>query len=442
MHRVLLAAVVLVGLICNPSYAADVDEATPLVGRIANPTHAVVRLIIRPMPAPTPALKYQLLPEVRELNPGNPAQNYLKCFAEQQGFFYGKGAASERASYLAMPLAELPADKLRDYGGNALRQADWAARLDTPDWQVLQHVQSDGLDLLLPELEPLRVLATALQVRFRGEVAGRRFDDALRAAKTMFALARHLGEYPAEAANLAGLSIADQALDTLQEMIQQPGCPNLYWALTDLPCPLVELRKGLQGNRAVVAADLRPLRDDVPMTEAELEKAVGRLSGVINFGRQQAGEPPRSLRTALAARIGDAERVRAARGRLVVAGGKEELIAKFPPLQVVLLDEKREYEVQRDERNRAPRSDGLFADLLPDILKIRQALGRLEQRIALLRHVEALRQYAAAHDGQLPAKLAETTVPLPDDPFTAKPFAYKVEAATAHLGRYEVTVQK
>ena len=121
------------------------------------------------------------------------------------------------------------------------------------------------------ELGPLQVLAAALQVRFRVEVAGRHFDDAVRTAKTMFALARHLGEHPTEVANLVGLWVAHLGLDTLEEMVQQPGCPNLYWALTDLPCPLVDLRKGVQGDRTLVAAELRLLRDDAPMTEAELE---------------------------------------------------------------------------------------------------------------------------------------------------------------------------
>src|ERR1700682_6186637 len=131
----------------------------------------VVKLKVQPMPAPKPILKYQLLPELRELNPGNPAQNYLKCFAEQRNFFYSKEAAAERIRYLSLPLAELPVEKLR--------QADWAARLDTPDWQLLQHVQKEGMDLPLLELGRLQLLGPALQVRFRAEVAGRRFDDAV-----------------------------------------------------------------------------------------------------------------------------------------------------------------------------------------------------------------------------------------------------------------------
>src|SRR5437870_6084344 len=192
MKRALLAAALLI------SSRAGADE---------------VRLSIQPMAAPKPALKYLLLPEVRELHPGNPAQWYIRCFQEQRNFFFSKEAVADRARYRAMPLAKLPVKELLKYGGSALTQADWAARLDTLDWQVLESVQTDGLELTLPELGSLHILATALQVRFRAEVAGRHFDDAVGTAKTMFALARHLGEYPTEAANRLGLSVADLAID-------------------------------------------------------------------------------------------------------------------------------------------------------------------------------------------------------------------------------------
>jgi hypothetical protein len=460
---------------------------------------AVVQLKVQAAAAPKPALKYQLLPEVSEMNPGNPVQWYLRCFGEQRIFFYGKESVADRARYRSIPLAELPAENLRTYGGNALRQADWAARLDAPDWQVLQRVQNEGIDLLLPEQGPLQVLAAALQVRFRGQVASRHFDEATTTAKTMFALARHLGEHPTEAANLGGLSVAHLALNTLEEMVQQKGCPNLYWALTDLPCPLVDLRKGIQGHRALVAAELRLLRD-TPMTEAEIDRVVGHLSGAMGFAREQAGQPPRSLRARLAEQVKDAERVRAARSRLVAAMYVEELgpkvpspnvkdflssgwqsvqhadtIKKLSPMQIILLDEKREYEARRDERAKllalapwqidalaakaqpAGSEECLFADLLPPILEARRAQARLEQRISLLRHVEALRLHAAEHHGKLPEKLSDVLVPLPADPFTGKPFVCSVEAGIAHLHgspthgeekeaacnfHYEVTIQK
>jgi hypothetical protein len=427
------------------------------------------------MPAPKPALKYQLLPELRELNPGNAAHNFFKSFAENRNFFFSKQAVADRAHYRSMPLAELPAEKLRNYGGYPLRQADWAARLDTVDWQLVQHLQTEDQGLLQPEVGRLQVLGEALQVRFRAEVAGRRFSDAIRTAKTMFALARHLGEYPQEAGNLVGFSIADMALATLEEMVQQPGCPNLYWALTDLPSPLVDLHKGLQGGRARMAADLRVLRDDAPMTEEQLEDFVSRLSGTLGFTSVQAGRAPRKLRAMLAGRVKSPEQVAAARQRLVEAGCAEDLVQRFPPLQavlrdflpswfgrsrsveqmppiqVILLDEKRAYEARWDESLKllglAPWQindlagsdasvcceDDIFAGLLPPVVQARRLQGRLEQRIALLRQVEGLRLYAAAHDGRLPEKLSELSVPSPFDPFTGKPFPYNVEGVTAQL---------
>ena len=68
-----------------------------------------------------------------------------------------------------MPLKELPAQELQEYGRSALSQADRAARLDNPDWQILLKLKADGIDLLLPDVQQIRSLARALQ----GAVPGR-----------------------------------------------------------------------------------------------------------------------------------------------------------------------------------------------------------------------------------------------------------------------------
>src|SRR5262249_62324021 len=96
-------------------------------------------------------------------------------------------------------------------------------------------------------------------------------------------------------------------------------------------------------------------------------------------------------------------------------------------------------------RLQRPKGEGRLGFLGRSLSKVRRAQGRLEQRIALLRHVEALRLYAAAHGGKLPAKLSDCPVPLPDDPFTGKPFRYEADGPTAHLRggevHYEVTLK-
>ena len=118
---------------------------------------------------------------------------------------------------------------------------------------------------------------------------------------------------------------------------------------------------------------------------------------------------------------------------------------------MILLDDKRDYEIERDNREKllaVPRwqigsstalereeqaRDGLFADFLPRIDRLRRTLERLQEQIAMLRQVEALRLYAAEHDGKLPAAPSDIPVPSPVDPVTGKPFLYTVDGATAHV---------
>jgi hypothetical protein len=417
----------------------------------ATPAETLIRLKIQPTPEPKPALRYLLLPELKEMNPGNPVQNYFKCFMEQQKFFFDKDAFERREKLLAMPLAELKTQDLKAYSGFALTQADWAARLDQPDWQVLLRVKRDGVSLDIPEVQQLRALASALKVRCRFEVANGRFDDAIRTAKTMFAMARHLGEHPTLVGNLVGFSMANSAITVVDEMVQQSGCPNLYWALATLPDPLVRLDKGIEGERALVLTEFRDLDRNAPMSGEQLKKFIAHLEVLIGAGNPP--EPGKGVQAWLDARSKDEETVRAARRRLVESGlADSPMHPRFSAEQLLLLDELREFEVRRDDimklmvlpawqaealssRQAKPARDpALFEKaLLEGVYGTCMAQARLCQRLALLRHVEALRVYTADHNGTLPAKLSEISVPLPDDPFTGKPFRYEANGTTAHL---------
>lgn len=411
-------------------------------------TETVVRLTVQPRAAPRPALKYQLLPELREMQPGNPIHGYLLCFMEQQHFFFNKESVANREKWQNAPLADLPLKELRGYGGLALRQADYAARLDAPDWQVLLRARRDGFHLLIPEVQQLRTLASALKVRFRAEVAERRFDDAVTTAKTLFALARHMGAHPSLIGDLVGIALASITLGPLEEMVQQPGCPNLYWALTNLPQPLIDVRGGLQGERLLIDVELGRIDPAAPMSDARLQEVVARLTESLRFEPKPKVKPQDRLN----ARVADEGHVRAARRRLVEAGLAEARVNEFPALQVILLDEKHAFEVRRDEETKwlalpywqaeagyqaaeagRARDELLLEGLLAAGLKVRLAQARLDQRFALLRIVEALRLHAAAHAGKLPVQLADIEVPLPVDPISGKPFAYKLEGETAVL---------
>lgn len=405
----------------------------------ANPNETLVRLTVSPARAPTPALKYVLLPELSEMNPGNAVHGYLVCFGEQQKFFYDKEALDRRDELLSMPFDKLPLDELRDYGGSALKQADLAARLDQADWQVLLKLRAEGAELLIPDVQQMRLLARALKVRFRGEVAAGRFDAALRTAQTMFAMSRHLGQHITIVGNLVGVAIAHLAMDPLEEMVAQPDCPNLYWALAYLPNPLVARDNGAQGERVWIGATFRELDDRAPLNDQQLDDLITRLG--------EASGEAKALREWLDARINDRSALTTARKRLVKIGVPVERLALFSAKQVFLMDEKLALEERIDDLVKlvqlpAWQTSALAAevesrgklvfDLAPGMATARWAHARLEQRLALLRHVEALRLYAAQH-GALPAKLSDVGVPLPNDPLCGQRFRYELNGDVAHL---------
>jgi hypothetical protein len=456
-----------------PTFAARADDAN----------RTVVALEVRAMPAPNPALRYPLLPELRTMNPGNPVLGYLKCFGEQTHFFNHVTEVENRAKWLKMPLHQLPLNEMSGYSENStpMRQADYAARLDTPDWQSLLRMKSQGAYLPVPELQQMRTLIDVLVVRWRAQLSARRIDDAVRTAQTTFALSRHLSEYPCGIADLVAMAVARRGLEELEEMIQQPDCPNFYWSLTDLPSPLIDIGKGLQGERLLTTVEFAMLDTPAPMSAAQLKQALKRMDSLFDDeepapprSKPEGAIPPPAARKSaqewLEGRAADKEHMAAARKRLVASGLAEEVVEKLPELQIVLLEMRREYEEQQDEVMKwrgvpfwkaeailltaPPRRLWSFDRRATSVNLMRSAV-QLEQRIALLRHVEALRLYAAEH-GKLPARLADVTVPLPVDPITGQAFGYEVDGTKAtlrtrlahrpnqpeHTLQYEVTLRR
>ncbi len=408
----------------------------------------VIKLTVSPKAAPKPALRYQLLPDLREMNPGNPIPAYLKCAIERD--YAGKETV----------------------GRAALREVDRAARLDKPDWQILDRLRTEGYTLPLPDVQSMRQLAVGLQERFRSEVARGHIDDSIVTAKTMFAMSRHMSEHPTLIGGLVGIAVGSLAIGPLEEMLEQPDCPNLYWALTDLPSPLVPLAKGMEGERLLIASELRDLDDKAPMTAEEITKLAEHLDRLQGDGKPL--KPEDSVKVQVARRAKDTALVAAARHRLAEYGIPEERLARFPAAQVILLDARLDCEVRLGESmklmrlshwqidaltppGKSTREKALLDIILPALESIRRAESRLDQRIALLRHVEALRMYAAEHHGSFPDQLSEVAVPLPVDPFSGKAFSYERKSDTVVLRgspprggeknpayniRYEITIRK
>jgi hypothetical protein len=243
-------------------------------------------------------------------------------------------------------------------------------------------------------------------------------------------------------------------MNRVEEFIQQPGAPNLYWSLTDLPRPLIDLHRPLQGERVFIDTlypeILHALKDaKAPPIPAETLRA--NLDKLAALGVRS--EP-------VASAVSAATIYPRARKFLLAQGRSPEDVAALPIAQVALMYGVAQHVLWSDElyklnnlpyweaRPRLKEIDDRFrangkghtraADpfgwqpFFPGY--IYQAQARLQRQIDLLRCVEAVRLYAAAHDGTLPAALEDIReAPIPIDPMTGKAFGYTKDGNRAVL---------
>ncbi|HTU17717.1 MAG TPA: hypothetical protein VMG10_06600 [Gemmataceae bacterium] len=445
------------------------------------------RLTLTPAAAPSPALKYVLLPELRDQTPGNAALEYYRAFSpEWWGNIRQPKMWEKITSALQTPLKDLSRKDLAWLETNPmLRQVERASRREHIDWGMAERLRREGYGLLLPDVQSMRQVGTLLAVRARLEIAEGRYDKAVSTLQTGLALARHVGDGVTLIQDLVGVAIAQMILAQLEELIQQLGAPNLYWALTELPRPFVDLRKGLQGEKLGMYASIPELRslETTRLTEEQQRKLLQLLGGVedalFGQGPETAGQKPnwnhRLVGTLLVLRA-----YPEAKQALIAQGRKPEEVEALPTLQVVLIHSLHQYrrlqddlfkwygfpywqaqphleQVDKQIRMARNRLEGIpFIDLLPAIQKVVAAAVRTDRRIAALRCIEAARLYAAAHDGKLPAAMlhrytqeyeyaaapevkrpatrdAISKVPLPIDPMTGKAFIYRVTGESAML---------
>jgi hypothetical protein len=416
----------------------------------------VKRLTLQPAAAPSPALKYHLLPDLLEQTPGNAALDYYRAYSPEWLTHRRPEVYQKIDQWLELPPGRLPRkdlDWILTY--KPLHVIDEGARREYVDWDMTRRLRQEGFSLLIPEMQGFRDFAKLLKLRAELAMLAGDYDKAVHSLQTGFALSRHLDEGPTLIVGLVGAAIANMMADEVEALIQSPNAPNLYWALTDLPHPLLNLRRPYQGESLSVAKYL-PSREELearPLSVPEAQKLSDRLLQTL----QDAGAPD-SSKVTLALLV--AKSYTPAKQFLIKSGLNPALVEAMPAPQVVLLYSRMQFdrfhddlfkwlnlpfwEAQRGiaqaERElvtaKRRMEEGLpFASLfLPAAGKVLVASARLERRLAVLRVIEAIRLYGAAHEGQLPAALRDiTAVPIPIDPVTGKEFDYRVDGDKASL---------
>jgi hypothetical protein len=429
-------------------------------------------LVLSPMAAPAPALKYRLLPSSAELTPGDAAPIYLRAHGyEDSGLEPSWRQVGEKSSeWLALPLKDFPTVEVRDFvnlWSGKLKQIEFGTRRKTCDWNyTLPEQRLDAINILLPDAQSMRQWSRILALKIRVEIAEGKYDEAVRTTETGLALARHVAEAPFLINGLIGIAMSNLVLVHCDELIAQPGAPNLYWALTTLPRPLVDLRNHLEVEQNMVEnliPELTEADQGRPRSDIEWASLLSRMHEKIakwsrTFGESQGADSPVNMLAGWDLARLKSESLPAAREYLKTSRKQTEpQLAAMSDDQIVALYLAGSFRELHDDFYK----DGYLP--IPEALpRIKAAEGRiktvksgplafftqsqmitsraleaelrLDRRVAVLRVIEAIRMYAASHAGALPEALSKIAeVPVPDDPATGKPFEYRLNGHSADL---------
>lgn len=457
MLNIKLSLLALVALLSFGAAASASPAATQPTMEPENSGPVVVHLTLHPMAISQPVLRYRLLPPVADQRPGNGAIQYMMAVQSLPPDKDDKSPDDPQnrldqqleASPEAFSVAE--ADRVQALFPR--RWIDMAARREHADWDI--DFREEGVNTLLPHLNYLRELANVVALRARIAVVRGDFKNAERELQNDFSMARQLNAEAFVVQDLVAAGLARLILDRGVEIwVAQKDAPNLYWALSDLPQPYIDLHANLEQASLRFTSPLFAQALDGKLPPAQWTEA---LQEAIRLSRSFTRPAPS---TAPADIEGQLKHLRdsnsaAAKKYLQSIGTPQEQIDAMPVDQLIgtwfvaqytaMSDElwkawplpypqaepiliRAEEELDREKQNGNP-----FLEVISmPVARMRYTFADLDRHIAIVRLVEAARDYAARHDGRPPQRLDQITdVPVPNDPVTEKPFDYHADGQRA-----------
>ena len=305
--------------------------AVPAAAQPREEKGRTIKLTLHPAKTPRPRNKYRLLPKPDQQSDLDAVPLYQKA---AKSLPKDSQRDQKIRQWLKTPLDKLPRKQVASTLQRlkpAIQLVEQAGKCKQCSWPAIKK----DFDARIEHLSEYRLLAFTLALQARLQITQGQYDRAVGTIQTGFAMARHMSEGPAITQGLVGVAIASIMLNQVEALIQVHEAPNLYWALKNLPKPLVDLTKQMENELAVLRSSPR---------------------------------------------------------------------ARYNPLL------RKQFEKQ----------------LKPAHDRVRLLMKRLDRNVAMLQCVEALRLYAAVHNGKFPGALTEITkIPIPDDPVTQKPFVYR-----------------
>jgi hypothetical protein len=423
-------------------------------------------------PKPTPRkLKYPLLVPASDQVPGNAVTHYKEANEKHQQLIKDEGFQPYQDKIDAwgkLPLDELPRKEMAEFFEKyreVYAAIEAGAHCDHADWEHLAGLRSKGIAALLGEdIQRVRRLIQLLAVRIRYYTAEGKVELALKDLQTGYTMGRHTCESPTLIGVLVGLALTNIMTERLDELLQQPNMPNLYWSLAQMPATQETLRRPMQAERLSGYGSFPGIFDAATNLDAgpiTAEQVQGCVKTIMQIDMMPVSRP-RALLNEVRMGLAINQKHEAAKKALIAAGRPKEKVDAMPHVQVALLHALLDYDRVLDdflaaeqlppwealpklrqwnrqklrEINRRPDAPAipLASEFVPSAEKVYRAHLRVDRRFAALRIVEALRLYAAAHDGRFPGSLKEIKdVPVPIDPGTGKDFEYKLHDNTVTL---------
>ncbi len=423
---------------------ADIPDSAP-------PDYSPTALTVTRSKPPVLALENRLRFSREELRSGNAALGYLQVCNEVAGLTPEQLEQVNDA--MDLPIGKFNPDQAAPLIAGLVQYADLlelAARRERCDWETTD--REVGMNLLMPELGRVRQLSRLLVLKARVETARGRVDQAIATLRIGLKLATDVAQGPTQIQTLVGVAIAEQMLYEIERLTQNPAAPNLYWPLTDLRRPFIDVAESMRNEQAMFAFTFPKIRDVVsgklpPSAAADVFR---ELSVKLT-----PNEPPsESGMTATRRAIGIYP---AARQWLASRGWLNDRLDAEPVSYMVLLYLDFEVRRQNDEIfkwlglpypqaqagitrtiEQLKQESGPAVTEICEFLRPNDILGaqaRLERHIAAIRLVEALRLHAGANGGKLPANLASLSiVPVPENPITlTREWLYRFDGATAQI---------
>lgn len=317
-----------------------------------------VNIALHPAPAPTPALKYQLLPPLLDRRPGNAVVSYLKYPHENERLMNDHAFWDNLIALEEMPLPKLM-EKLENNpkyhyyslltSGNSwmIQELERGARCESCDWQLPIHGH-DFYSIMLPELQAFRQISHLFAVRARVQIANGQYDQAVRTLQTGYAMGRHAAQGPCFVQCMIGQIFIAVTSRQVETFIQQPDAPNLYWALSFLPQPILDCRQAHETELVAFDLSFKELRDlgkkdyTAKQWQDLLERTIAKL------GQIQIYDAPRRInRSQILMWV--IENYTKAKNFLVDEGMPPAEVEAMPVAKVILLYSTRAYAIVRDE---------------------------------------------------------------------------------------------